>query len=79
MRKLNVINFPSTNRRDTERGFLLLAEAAARGQIIGAGYTVIDAGGKTRQGWFGAAEANPALAHYGATRLAALLLWPDQS
>ena len=39
---------------------------------------LIDAQGNTRQGVIGSARENPALAHYGATRLAAQLLWFDR-
>lgn len=75
--KLNVIPFPSADQRDTEQGFLALANAAARGEIIGAAYTAIDATGRTREGLLGAARTNHALAHFGASRLASLLLWPE--
>lgn len=74
---LNIIPFPSVDQRDTEQGFIALANAAARGEIIGAAYTAIDASGRTREGLLGAARSNQALAHYGASRLATLLLWPD--
>lgn len=76
--RINVIAFPSANQRDTELGFRALADAAARGDIIGAAYTAIDAQGRTREGLLGLARSNTALAHYGASRLANLLLWPDE-
>jgi len=72
-----VVAFPSPNQRDTETGLLRLAEAAARGEIIGAAYTAIDSQGRTREGLLGAARSNQTLAHYGASRLAHLLLWPE--
>lgn len=73
----NVVPITTSHQRDTEIGFRKLAEAAARGEIVGAGYTVIDRSGRTREGVLGMARANPALAHYGAARLASMLLWPD--
>lgn len=76
--RINVIPFPAANQRETELGFKALAEAAARGDIIGAAYTAIDAQGRTREGVLGAARSNTALAHYGASRLANLLLWADE-
>lgn len=74
---LNVIAFPSPHQYDTVQGFRLLAEAAERGEIIGAAYTALDARGGTREGLLGAARSHTALAHFGAARLASLLLWPD--
>lgn len=72
-----VVPFSPPAARETQRGFLLLAEAAERGEIIGAAYTVISPEMVTRQGWFGAANSNPAVAHYGVQLLAQMLLWPD--
>jgi hypothetical protein len=65
--------------RETAEGFRRLAEAAERGEIVGAGYTVIDARGQTREGALGQARTNLSLAHYGASRLAALLLWAEDA
>lgn len=74
----NVIPITTTHSRDTELGFRKLAEAAARGEIVGAAYTAIDASGRTHQGLIGSARTNRPLAHYGASRLAEMLLWPDR-
>lgn len=76
---LNVIPISINRRCETAKAFLALADAAARGEIVGAAYTVIDARGDTRQGLVGSARDNVPLAHYGASRLAAQLLWPDRS
>ncbi|MDP3579124.1 hypothetical protein [Methyloversatilis sp.] len=73
-----VLPFSSPAARETERGFELLAKAAERGEIIGAAYTVITPEMLTRQGWFGAANAHPALTYYGVQQLAQMLLWPDE-
>ena len=74
----NVISIAISHQRDTELGFKRLAEAAARGEICGAGYTVIDADGRTHEGLLGIARVNHPLTHYGASRLANMLLWPEQ-
>lgn len=74
----NVIPINLHRRCETAKAFMALADAAARGEIVGAAYTVMDAHGNTRQGVIGSAQDNPALAHYGASRLAAQLLWPDR-
>lgn len=74
----NVIQFMAPQMRATADGFRRLAEAAERGEIIGGCYTVIDAYGQTREGAFGAARSNRAIAHLGASRLASLLLWPEE-
>ena len=74
----NVIPINLHRRSETAEAFQALADAAARGEIVGAAYTVIDARGETRQGVIGNARDNPALAHYGASRLAAQLLWLDR-
>lgn len=60
--------------RETARGFRQLAEAAERGEIIGAGYTVMDIHGRTREGVLGAAGSNLAATLVGALRLARKLL-----
>lgn len=73
----NVIPINIRTRMETARAFEALAAAAERGEIVGAAYTVIDSTGNTRQGVIGAACDNQALAHYGAIRLAATLLWPE--
>ncbi|OYD53281.1 hypothetical protein CGK74_13795 [Thauera propionica] len=77
-RATNVIPINIRRRTETARAFKALADAAERGEIVGAAYAVIDSTGNTRQGVIGAACENQALAHYGAIRLAATLLWPDQ-
>jgi len=74
-----VVPFAPPESRQTQRGFILLSEAAERGEIIGAAYTVLTPEMLTRQGWFGAANTHPALAHYGVQQLAHMLLWPDES
>lgn len=73
-RLAKVIPFRSEQMRETARGFRLLADAAERGEIIGAGYTVIDMHGRTRVGVFGAAASNLAAVYLGAHRLAYRLL-----
>jgi hypothetical protein len=62
---------PITRRasRQTESGFILLSEAAGRGEIIGAAYVVLTPDMETRHRWFGEAEHNPALAYYKVQRL----------
>lgn len=74
----NIIPFIPRPQLETARGFIQLAQAAERGDIVGAGYTVIDRNGRTRQGLLGAARTDRALALYGAERLAHMLLWPDE-
>lgn len=73
-----IVKLHAAHQRATELGFLRLADAAARGEIIGGGYTVIDVTGRTREGLLGMAQVNTTLAHYGASRLAGLLLWPEE-
>lgn len=73
----NVIPINIRRRTETASAFKALAAAAERGEIVGAAYTVIESTGNTRQGVIGAACDNQALAHYGALRLAATLLWPE--
>lgn len=79
VQKSNIIPITRPAARETESGFILLAEAASRGEIIGAAYTVITPGMNTRHGWFGATEQHPALTYYGVQRLSQLLLWPDDA
>lgn len=74
----NVVPLHVSHARDTELGFRRLADAAARGEIQGAAYTVIDSRGRTNEGVLGVARVNYAVAHYGAARLANMLLWPDE-
>lgn len=74
----NVIPITTTHQRDMELGFRRLADAAARGEIVGAAYTAIDASGGTHQGLIGSARSNRFLAHYGASRLTEMLLWPER-
>lgn len=74
----NVTSIHSADQHHLIESFLRLAEIAARGDIIGAGYTVIDTNGGTHEGLLGSARTNHVLAHYGATRLASRLLWRDE-
>ena len=77
-RPANVIPFRAPLMRATAKGLRQLADAAERGEIIGAGYTVLDMHGQTREGVLGAAESNLAAAHLGASRLAYKLLRLDE-
>lgn len=57
--------------------FLRLATLAERGEVDGIAYSAIDASGALNQGVLGRFENNRMLAHYGVSRLADYLLWPD--
>lgn len=78
-RSNTVVVFMTRDQRDTKEGFEALAQAAQRGEIVGAGYTVVDRLGRTYEGVLGVARHKPQLAHYGAERLAKLLLWPAET
>lgn len=62
---------------DTIKGLRDLLAATERGEVVGLGYIAITSRGETREGTLGLAATNTALAHYGATRLASILLWPE--
>lgn len=79
VQKSKIIPITRPASRQTESGFILLAEAAGRGEIIGAAYAVLTPEMDTRHGWFGAAEQNPALAYYGVQQLSQLLLWRGEN
>ena len=75
----NVISIHCSHQRELAAALQDLAARVARGEIIGMAYTAIDPNGSTREGTLGAARVNRAVAHYGASRLASLLLWPDDA
>jgi hypothetical protein len=62
---------------ETAAGLRQMLQLAEQGRLIGGAGTMIDSRHKTHEYALGFARDNRSLAHYGATRLAAMLLWPD--
>lgn len=78
VRLASVVTLPSSESRALERALLELAGMAARGEITGVAYTALERGGGTREVLLGRANTDVHRAHYGASRLCRVLLWPEE-
>lgn len=76
-RLAEVITFRSKESLELAKAFREIADVMERGQITGAGFTLITIDGETIEGALGTAKTNRAVAHLGACRLSRMLLWPE--